>query len=96
MYLFSFLSLGSSVSIATRLQTGQPRFSSWQGQWRDLHHSTQTTSRTHPASYKSVTEALSLGGRKQTEHETDHSLPPCVEVKNVWSYSPSITTWCGA
>jgi hypothetical protein len=50
-----------------------------------LHHSTETSSGTRPAS-SPVGAEVSSPGVEQPEHEADPLPPFSAEVKNVWSY----------
>jgi len=83
-----------SVSIETRLQAGQPVFSSWKGQWWDffcLCHYIQTASGAHPTSYPT-------GSGGSSGREADNSPPSGAGVKNAWSYTSTpqymFTMWC--
>jgi hypothetical protein len=55
------------------------------GQDFSVHHSIQTSSGAHPASYPVGTRVLSVGVQ-WPGYEANHSLPSSAEVKNAWSY----------
>jgi hypothetical protein len=68
---------GSSVSIVTQLQTGQPGFNSWQGRDFSLYHLWGD----QPASYPVGTRGLYLG-IKRLRCEADHTTQSSAKVKN--------------
>jgi hypothetical protein len=78
---------GSSVSVVTVLQAGQPGFDSWQDRNFFLFatESTLALGSTQPPVHW-VPETLSLW-IKQAGHEADHLLPYSGKVKNAWGYN---------
>jgi hypothetical protein len=80
MNLLTNVCRGSSVSIVTRLQAGQPAFDSRQGlEYFSFRHCVQTGSGPHPASYPVETGVPSLGV-KRPERGADNSHPCNAEV----------------
>jgi hypothetical protein len=94
------MSRDSSVGIALGYglddRGSRVRFSAGAGNF-SLHHHVQNGSGAHPASYRRILGALSLG-IKRSGCEADHSPPSIAEVKNEWSYTSTpqyvFMAWC--
>lgn len=75
------------VGVMTSLHSGRSRLPSLQGQETFLLFESPDRFWDPSSLLRSI--RLPLLGMKQSEWETDHSLPSSVEVKNKWSYTPT-------
>jgi hypothetical protein len=84
IYLRQWRNQGSSVSIATRLRDGRPRFNYRQGQW---WYFLLIVTASRPALEPTQPLIQWVPGIKRPGCEADNSPPSSAEVKNAWSYT---------